>query len=187
MAGIIFFTWRYQSKKKKKHALNHPWTNITEFFFGKKTSQKPSQNLLPSFHQFTWCFEHCDSPNAWIPGVWPGCGEGMKTRQLADLGYFASTYHDREIYKVPLTSGFKVGSVWDGFIFFWWVGGPACLKSHLFLKFLFTRRPGHPQPPPSSWGRPRNPADPGGFGQIMTVCSILESKPADKCLVQKSL
>ena len=75
-------------------------------------SQKLSQNL-PSFHQFTWCFEHCDSPNAWIPGVWPGRGK----KRLE----FASTYHDRnlftpaikgakrEIYKVPLASGFKLG------------------------------------------------------------------------------
>lgn len=58
----------------------------------------------------------------------------------------------REIYKVPLTSGFKLG------------------------KFLFTRRPRHPQPPPSSWGRPRNPADPGGFD--LWFMSPLNHKPA---------
>lgn len=83
MVGIIFFTWRYHPKKEKKHALNHPWAS-PNFFVKNLPETFPVESPILS-SGLTWCFERCDSPNAWIPGVWPGClrrNENPTTRRL---------------------------------------------------------------------------------------------------------
>lgn len=91
--------------------------------------------------------------------------------------------------KVPLTRGFKLGLC--GMVSSFFAGGvcgPGCLKSHLFLKFLLLLADlGTPNHHPVLEEGQEILADPGGFGQIRTVCSVLESKPEDKFLVQKSL